>query len=75
MEFPAIEYFRLQSFCRQLSLFIHACRENFHTFASKFSPTSSPNCTDQYQYWLNPLPLLFKSLLHGQIDRVFSAGI
>jgi hypothetical protein len=24
---------------------------------------------------LNPLPLLFKSLLHGQKDRVFSGGI
>jgi len=24
---------------------------------------------------VNPLPLLFKALLHGQKDRVFSAGI
>jgi len=41
-------------FCQQeTSLFIHSSRENFHTFASKFRPTSSPNCTDQYQYWLN----------------------
>ena len=23
----------------------------------------------------NPLPLLFKALLHGQKDRIFSAGI
>ena len=27
-----------------------------------------------YQIFFNPLPLLFKALLHGQKDRVFFSG-
>jgi hypothetical protein len=58
MEFPAIEYFSFSGYSlfvvnKNILFFIHSCRENFHMFASKLSPTSSPNCTDQYQYWLN----------------------
>jgi hypothetical protein len=32
-----------------------------------------PRC--RWEDDINPLPVLFKSLLHGQKDRVFSAGI